>query len=393
MRGHRILIRVVAPAAAVALLAAACGSSKPSSSSTSTTGGSTSGSAVKIGFFGALTGPNAQLGINIDNGVKLAVDQYNAKGQGPKVTLVPYDSQGDPAQAPQLAQKAISDHTVAIVGPAFSGESKAADPIFEQAQIVNVSPSATAVSLAQNGWKYFHRIVANDDAQGPAASDFIAKKLNAKKVAVIDDASEYGKGLADTVASSLTKAGVTVADRESTDPKATDYSATVNKVKAANVDAVYYGGYYSAAALLAKQLHDAGVKASFISDDGTLDQKFVEGAGAAAAEGAYATCACGDVSNTDPTFVSQYQKAFNTAPGTYSAEGYDAANVILQAIGAGKTTGPAINDYLSTINYTGITKTIKFDSKGEVVGNAIYAYQVKNGKFTNLGLISKLIGG
>ncbi|MHB1486156.1 MAG: branched-chain amino acid ABC transporter substrate-binding protein [Acidimicrobiales bacterium] len=175
--------------AVLSVIVAACGSSTKSGSSGGS--GGTSG-AVKIGFFGALTGPNAQLGINIDNGVKLAVDQYNAKNKGPKVTLVAYDSQGDPAQAPQLAQKAISDKTTAIVGPAFSGESKVADPIFEQAGIVSVTPSATAPTLATHGWKYWHRIVGNDSAQGPAAASFITKKLGAKRVAVVDDNSEYG---------------------------------------------------------------------------------------------------------------------------------------------------------------------------------------------------------
>ncbi|MGH9302372.1 MAG: ABC transporter substrate-binding protein, partial [Acidimicrobiales bacterium] len=125
--------------AVMSVIVAACGSSTKAANNPGS-----SPSALKIGFFGALTGPNAQLGINIDNGVKLAVDQYNAKNKSPKVTLVPYDSQGDPAQAPQLAQKAISDKTLAIVGPAFSGESKVADPIFEQAGIVSVTPSATS---------------------------------------------------------------------------------------------------------------------------------------------------------------------------------------------------------------------------------------------------------
>ncbi len=149
---------LLVPAAVVALVAAACGSSSTTSSGTSGSG------PVKIGFFGALTGNNSpQLGININNGVKLAVQQYNAKGGGPKVTLTEYDSQGDPAQAPQLAQKVISDHTVAVVGPAFSGESKVADPIFQQGQIVNVTPSATNPSLATHGWTYWHRAVGNDN--------------------------------------------------------------------------------------------------------------------------------------------------------------------------------------------------------------------------------------
>jgi branched-chain amino acid transport system substrate-binding protein len=391
----RRLIRIAAPTVAVALIAAACGSSTPTKAASGGTSGATTAASVKIGFFGALTGPNAQLGINIDNGAKLAVQQYNAAGKGPKVTLVGYDSQGDPAQAPQLAQKAISDKTVALVGPAFSGESKTADPILEAAGIVNVTPSATAPALADNGFKFFHRVVGNDNTQGPAAADFIAKKLNAKTVAVIDDGSAYGKALADIVNTSLKTDGVSVPERETTDPKATDYSAVVAKINAAKPDVVYYGGYYAAAGLLVKQIRDAGSKAVFVSDDGTDDPKFIDTAGGTNAAGSYVTCACGDVTGTTAgqAFTTAYKTAFSVAPGTYSAEGYDAANDILAAIAVGNTTGATINTFISSHPFTGITKTITFDPKGEVAGGGIYVYQVQGTALASLGLVSKLVGG
>jgi branched-chain amino acid transport system substrate-binding protein len=370
-------------AAVLALVAAACGSS-------STTSSGSSGGAVKIGYFGALTGNNSpQLGINIDNGVKLAVQQYNAKGQGPKVTLVAYDSQGDPAQAPQLAQKVISDHTVAVVGPAFSGESKVADPIFQQGQIVNVTPSATNPTLATHGWTYWHRAVGNDNSQGPAAATLIANKLNDKKVAVIDDNSEYGKGIADIVASGLPKSGATVPVRDHIDPKATDYSATVNAINAGNVNAVFYGGYYQQAGPLVKQLRDAGNKATFVSDDGTNDPGFVAAGGPATA-GSYVTCPCVPTPSTPAgqAFATAYQAAANTAPGTYSAQGFDAANFILAAVRAGNTSGKAINSYLASHSFDGVTGTLKFDSQGEINAPQIEAYQVQNGSLNPTGVIS-----
>jgi branched-chain amino acid transport system substrate-binding protein len=345
---------------------------------------------VKIGYFGALTGSNSpQLGININNGVKLAVQQYNAKGQGPKVTLTQYDSQGDPAQAPQLAQKVITDHTVAVVGPAFSGESKVADPIFQQGQIVNVTPSATNPSLATHGWTFWHRAVGNDNTQGPAAATFIANKLNDKRVAVIDDNSEYGKGIADIVASSLPKSGATVPVRDHIDPKATDYSATVNGINAGNVNAVFYGGYYQNAGPLVKQLRDAGNKATFVSDDGTNDPGFVAAAGPAAA-GAYVTCPCVPTPSTPEgqAFASAYQASTNAAPGTYSAQGYDSANFILAAIRAGNTSGKAIDSYLASHSYVGVTGTLKFNSQGEVSAPQVEAYQVQNGALNPTGVIS-----
>ncbi|HEX6477188.1 MAG TPA: branched-chain amino acid ABC transporter substrate-binding protein [Acidimicrobiales bacterium] len=374
---------VVVPAAVLALVAASCGSS-------STTGSGNSGRAVKVGFFGALTGTNSpQLGINIDNGVKLAVQQYNAKGQGPKVALVPYDSQGNPAQAPQLAQKVITDHTVALVGPAFSGESKMADPILQQGHIVNVTPSATSPGLASHGWTYWHRGVGSDNAQGPAAATYIADKLNDKRVAVIDDNSEYGKGIADIVASSLPTSGATVPVRDHIDPKVTGYSATVKDINAGNVDAVFFGGYYQQAGLLVKQLRDAGNKAAFVSDDGTNDPGFVAAAGPAAA-GSYVTCPCVPTPSTPAgqAFTTAYQSAANTAPGTYSAQGFDAANFILAAIRAGNTSGKAINSYLARHSYNGVLGTLRFNAQGEINAPPVEAYQVQNGSFDPVGVTS-----
>ncbi|MBV8295369.1 MAG: branched-chain amino acid ABC transporter substrate-binding protein [Acidimicrobiia bacterium] len=377
-------LRVIAVAAVFAIAAASCGGSSGTSSS----------NGLKVGFFGALTGSNSpQLGINIRNGEKLAIDQYN-KTAKTKVTLVEYDSQGDPAQAPQLAQRAISDKVVALVGPAFSGESKVADPIFEQAKIPNLTPSATNAKLQLNGWKYFHRLLANDDSQGPADADYISMKLKAAKVAVIDDASEYGKGLADVVRQKLGSA-VTVTD--SVDPKAAagNYSSTVNKVNAGHVDAVFYGGYYADAGPLLKQLRDGQYKGAFESGDGSLDQKLIDEAGATAAEGAYITCACVLAgSSTNPaaqTFATDYKAAFSADPGTYSAEAFDGANAVLKAIAAGNTTGSAIDSYLTSIDFAGITKQIKFDPQGEVQGGGIYMYQVKNGKLTLLGDVKTLV--
>jgi branched-chain amino acid transport system substrate-binding protein len=390
-------IRTLAVVAIIGMAAFACGSSKKSTSTSATTtagSGTTVASSgpVNVGFFRALTGANAQLGINIRNGEKLAITQYNAKGTGPKVNLIEYDSAGDPTAAPALAQKAITDHTVAIVGPAFSGESKAADPIFEQAGIVNISPSATDDALSTQGFKYFHRIIGKNAAQGSAAEKYIAKKIKAKTIAVIDDNQQYSKGIADVVRGAVGADNITAGVNESIDPKAQDYSSTVNKVVAGKVDAIFYGGYYAEGGRLLKQLRDAGVKAPFISDDGAADQKFVDAAGATAAEGASMTLASGDITKVPAAakFVTDYTASSGAAPGTYSGEGYDAANLILAAISAGNTTGKAINDSVTAANYTGITKTIKFDANGDVLGGGVYLYSIQSAKLVFLGLVDDL---
>jgi len=376
---------LVAAAAASALVLSACGGDDNSSSGS---GGSSGGGSATIGFMGAQTGPNAQLGINISNGVELALEQHNAKSGVTQVKLIKYDAQGDPTQATNQAKKALTDKVVGIVGPAFSGESKTAVPILDEAGIPNVSPSATAVSLAQNGWKTWHRVLANDDVQGPGAADFLAKTVGAKTVAVIDDQSEYGKGLADAVRKQLAADSVKVAVNDSINPDASSFSSTVNKVKPANVDAVYFGGYYSAAGKLVKQLRDGGVQGTFMSGDGTLDAQFITGGGAAA-NGALLTCTCSSaVGSTDPAvqkFATDYKAKFNVDPATYSAEGFDATNAILQAIDAGKTSSSDINDFVSSIDFKGVSKQIKFDSKGELANDLLFITEVKDGKLAFLG--------
>jgi branched-chain amino acid transport system substrate-binding protein len=377
----------VAAAGLVAVAMAGCGSSSGGTSSgNGNNGGGTK--TVKIGYFGAITGPNGQLGLNIYQGAKIAIDAYNKTNPKIRINFIKYDTQGDPDQAQGLAPRVVRDGVVGVVGPAFSGESAKADPIFEQGKVPNISPSATNAELQNNGWKYWHRVLANDDVQGPGVADFIVQTLGAKKVAVIDDASEYGKGLADVVDGQVKKDGGQVVDREAIDPKASDYSSTVNKVTSAAPDALFYGGYYAEAAKFVKQLRDGGFNGKFVSGDGTLDQKFIDGAGPAA-EGAYLSCTCVlATASTDPAvqkFINDYKAAWGGNPATYSAEGFDAATALIKAVQAGKTTGPDINSYLSTENFKGVSKHIQWQSNGELSGGTVYIHKVENGKIIALG--------
>jgi branched-chain amino acid transport system substrate-binding protein len=336
---------------------------------------------MKVAFFGALTGDSANLGINEANGVKMAIDQYNKTGPSCQVAALTYDSQGDPAQAPALAQEAIGDKSVVgVVGPAYSGESKAANPIFDEAGLPIITASATNIALSTNNWKIFHRAVGNDAAQGGAVAKFVLEELAAKKVAVVDDASEYGKGIADIVRGKLADADVAPVN-DTIDPRGTDFSSTVTKVQAAAPDAVFYGGYYAAAGVLAKQLRDAGVTAKFVAPDGSEDPGFVTAAGAAA-EGAYLTAPAAPIDKVagGDEFTADYKAMFNVDPGLYSVEGYDATNLFLEAIKAGKHTRKDINDFLSTVDYTGLSKHYTFDDKGELGGTVVvYLYTVEGG--------------
>jgi branched-chain amino acid transport system substrate-binding protein len=374
----------------LALFASACGGDDSDSSSSATTAAASGSAAagdvkcsgVKLGYLGATSGENGALGQNMVDGATIALDEWNAANKDCKIDMQVFDSQGDPTQATPLADKIVQDKAiVALVGPGFSGETKATMPKFDEAGLPIISPSATNAQLQNNGWKTFHRILANDDKQGPAIARLIKSK-GAKKVGVIDDASEYGKGLADTVRKEL--GSLKVAD-DTIDPKASDYSAAVNKMKAAGVDYVFYGGYYAEAAKLVKQMRAAGVTAVFVGGDGSLDQKFIDNAGKDA-EGALIT-ATGAPANVNPDFQKKFNDKYKKDPTLYAPESYDIVNVFLNALAAGKQDRASILNFLTTYDKPGVTKQIKFDSKGEVAGEAVYSYAVSSGKIAGVGVI------
>ncbi|MBB5804938.1 branched-chain amino acid transport system substrate-binding protein [Saccharothrix ecbatanensis] len=382
MSGAR-LGRVLALAAASSLVLAACAGGGG--------GGDAGGevTSVKIGFMGDLTGENSAIVIPPRNGAKMAIDEYNATNPKVKIELVPYDSQGKPDQATSLITKAVTqDKIVGLIGPAFSGESKAIGGQLEESKLPSVSPSATNPGLAQNGWTYWHRVVANDDDQGPGIAEFLVKAKAPKKAFVLSDDQEYSVGLADAVAKSFESASVTV-ERDKFAKDASDYSSTVTKVAASKPDVIVFGGYYAQAGRLLKQLRDGGVTAMFASGDGSLDQQLVTGAGAAAAEGAVLACPCNipsaDVTGPLKEFFDKYKKSANADPAIYATEGYDAATAFIKAVQAGNTTGEKINEYLKTISFDGISKPIKFKANGEPENNAIFVYQVKGGVLKLLG--------
>jgi branched-chain amino acid transport system substrate-binding protein len=370
------VLRVGASMLVLSLVGVACGGSDDSSAD-ACEGNS------KIAFFGALTGDAGNLGINIKKGLDLAVDQYNEANPDAQIDVEAYDSQGDPKQAPALADKAIADACVkGIVGPAFSGESAAVNAKFEEAGLPLITPSATNPDLSKNGWDVFHRALAGDDKQGPgAASRIIADGKT--KVGVIDDNSEYGKGLADIVQTSL---GDKAVELNSLDAESADYSAVITAAKDAGVDAVFFGGYYAAAGKLAKQMADAGVTAQFYSGDGSLDVGFIEAAGPAA-EGAILTCTCAPYDN-NPEFLKAFQDANDGEnPATYAAEAYDAASVFLAAMKDGKTSRGDILKFINSYDAAGVTKQLNWDEAGEVTGSAVYAYEIKGGAIKGIGLI------
>jgi branched-chain amino acid transport system substrate-binding protein len=383
---RRSRFAVIAAAALFGL--SACGGTTNDSSSGSggNSGGGSSSAApacdLKIGFLGALTGPAAGLGVNIEKGAQLAIDQYNEANASCKVQFVKYDSQGDATQAGPLARKAVSDpKVIGLIGPAFSGESTAVDPTFAQGGLPTITASATATDLSTHHWPTFFRNLGNDSTQGPAAAAYITDTLKAKKVFVMDDATPYGKGLANTVKA---KVGSAVVGTDEVQTGQTDFSASVTKVTASGADTLFYGGYYPEAGPLIKQLRNASWKGTMVVGDGVKDPGYVKAAGKAAAEGTVMTCPCLPAALAPKAFFTDYKAKFKVDPGTYGPEAYDAANVFLNGIKSGIKTRPDMLNYVKNYNGKGISKQVSFTSTGETKDIHIYAYKVKNGQIVPL---------
>ena len=394
-RSHRARWRAIALFAVVALAVAACGSDKKKATTGSTS--KPAGKTVALAFVGALTGDNANLGINIRNGARVAVDA--AKKAGVNVELKEFDTTGSPDQASTLKDQFINDDTIiGIVGPAFSGETKAVLKPLEDAGLVMISASATATDIPSTvpGSKVFHRIVPDDDVQGTSAGKYIAQKLKAKTAAYIHDNTDYGKPLAEGTQKAWEAAVVRTVGNAAIDPKSQDFSAAVNSMKSLKPDVIYYGGYYAEAGRLKKQLTDGAVTATFVSGDGTLDKGFIE-AGGAGADGAQISCACNLATEQSKGKLGEFAKAYKKAnrgtdPGTYSSEGYDVASIFIAGIKAGNTTRPKLLDYVEGITqFEGISKTISFEDNGNVKGTDVFFFEVKNGKIELLGSTATLL--
>ena len=387
---HSSIVRLGVALAASSLVLAACGGGGEETGGAPGGGGSEAAATVKIGVMGDLTGENSGIVIPLRNAAQLAFEEYNATNPATKIEMVEYDSQGVPEQATALAQQAINtDKIVGLVGPAFSGESRQVGPILEEGKIPSVTASATNPNLAENGWTYWHRIVGNDNSQGSAVAEYMIRALGTKKAFVIHDNQEYSKGVADVVAKTLTDSSIKVST-DVIDPQGSDYASTINKVKAAAPDAIFYGGYYAQAGRLLKQLRDGGVEAQFLSGDGSLDAGLAKGAGGTNADGAIVSCPClidptGEAGPASKKLADAYKAKFSADTAIYSGEGYDAATAFIEAIKAGKTDTESINEYLKTIDVPGVTKQIKFAENGEPTSSDVYVYLFKGGKYSLLG--------
>jgi len=330
-------------------------------------------SGVNLAMAGALTGANAALGINIIDGAKVAIDQHNKANPNCQVELKPFDTEGDPQKATQVAPQIVADASIiGLLGPAFSGETKATGAIFNQAGLLSLTASATNPALTTNGWTNFFRGLANDAVQGPAVANYMVKTLAFKKVCVVQDNSDYGVGLAETITTGLgSAADAGCAAKVKGGDK--DFSAAVQLVKGASPDAVFYAGYYAEAAPFVQQLRDGGVTAAFVSADGSNDPQFVSQAGSASKD-AILSCPCGPAPDA---YATEYQDFNGAAPGVYSTEGYDLTTIMLTGIDTGIKDRAALINYVKSYNGVGLARTYKWDSTGELSSSLIWIYKVQ----------------
>ncbi|MBC7781786.1 MAG: branched-chain amino acid ABC transporter substrate-binding protein [Proteobacteria bacterium] len=351
---------------------------------------------VKIGLAAPITGPQAHIGIDIRNGAQLAVDDINATGltvggNKIKLELVAEDDEANPTKAATVAQKLVDSKVVAVVGHFNSGASIPASKVYSDAGIPQISPSSTNPKYTQQGFKTTFRVVANDDQQGPVGAKFALDKLKPKTIAVIDDSTAYGQGLADTFEAAAKAGGAKLVAREHTTDKDTDFKAILTKIKGKKPELVFFGGIDPQAGPMVKQMSELGIKAKFMGGDGMQTPNFIKLATDKYAEGAMASMPGlpKDQMPGGAKFLEKFKAKYNAEVELFAPMGYDAVFVFVDAMKRANSTDPAkFLPEVGKTNYQGVIGPIAFDEKGDLKNGPITIYVVKAGKWDTLEVIT-----
>lgn len=410
MKNRRMSVWL-APLAVLAVLGAAC-SNNDNNGGTGEGSGSTAAPVEKMDVTvyaqGAWTGPYNYLVVPSIQGAKLKAQELNDDPSFPAtITIGQADTQGSGDQAPPVVQNVVSDpNTVAVIGPAFSGESFASGDSYEQAGIPFVTQSATNADLSSQGWTYWYRTVAGDVLQGGDDGKFIATVIGSKALFLVNDKEAYGQGLTDQVKKTAVPAGAKIVGEEGVAGGTDDYSAVISQVKSSGADTVFFGGYDADFAKFVKQGKDAGLDVNWMSGDGSVSSTFIDSAGDAAND-VYLSIA----SQLGGDFADKYNAAYGSKASTvpvYAAEGYDAMGLIGEGIKSAIEGGAStpeeirtgIKDYLDGLTtdspYPGVAKDIAFTPEHELTAanedTLLFFYQVKNGEVTPLGDAATVLG-
>ena len=350
---------------------------------------------VKIGTVSPLSGSGAHQGKDIENGARMAIDELNAKGtpvggKQVKWVLQPEDDGADPKMGTAAAQKLVDAGAVAVVGHLNSGTTVPASKIYNSAGIPQISPAATTPLYTRQGYKTAFRVVANDGLVGRTLATYSIKTLHATKIAVIDDRTAFGQGLADEFVKGVKAAGgAEVVSRQFTNDKATDFNAILTQIRARKPDVVFYGGMDAVAGPLLKQMKALGMGAKLVSGDGICSEKLPQLAGDALGNDHVLCVVAGGVTGPEEAaakaFGERYRQRYKMELQTYAPYAYDAVMVFAQAMQQAGSSDPAkFLPALAKVKHQGVTGTIAFDPHGDLLNAALTLYTYRDGKKVKL---------
>jgi len=346
---------------------------------------------VKIGHVGPTSGGIAHLGKDNENGARMAIDELNAKGvtiggKKAKFELFAEDDAGDPKQGTAVAQKLADEKVQGVVGHLNSGTSIPASKVYSDAGIPQISPSATNPKFTRNGYKTTFRVVADDVHLGGTLGRYAVNELHGKSIAVIDDRTAYGQGVAEEFEKAVKASGGSIAERQFTTDKATDFTAILTAVKSKKPDVVFYGGMDAVAGPMIRQMKQLGINAKFMGGDGLCTGELPKLAAGSMADGQVICAEAGGVEGKQKAgmekFKADFKKKFGADVQIYAPYVYDAVNVMVAAMVKAGSSDPKV--YLpvlaKTTNYHGVTGDITFDEKGDIKNGALTLYTYKGEK-------------
>ena len=353
---------------------------------------------VRIGHVGPISGAIAHLGKDNENGARMAIDELNAKGvtiggRKARFELLAEDDAADPRQGTAAAQKLVDSKVNGVVGHLNSGTSIPASRIYSEAGIPQISPSSTNPRFTRQGFKTTFRVVADDVHLGGTLGRYAVQTLKGKNIAVIDDRTAYGQGVADEFEKAVRAAGGNVVGREFTNDKATDFTAILTTLRGKNPDVVFFGGMDAVAGPMLRQMKTLGINAKFVGGDGICSPQLANlAAGTMADDQVYCAKAGGvdkEGEKAMADFNAAFKRKFNTDVQVYAPYVYDAVNVMVAAMLKAGSADPAkyLPELAKTEGFRGVTGTIAFDNKGDIKNGALTLYTYRGGKQAQLAVI------
>jgi branched-chain amino acid transport system substrate-binding protein len=353
---------------------------------------------VKIGHVGPTSGSIAQLGKDNENGARMAIEELNAKGvtiggRKAKFELLAEDDAADPKQGTAAAQKLVDSKVNGVIGHLNSGTSIPASKIYSDAGIPQISPSATNPRFTRQGYKTTFRVVADDVHLGGTLGRYAVDTLKGQRIAVIDDRTAYGQGVADEFEKGVKGKGGTIVDRQFTNDKATDFTAILTTIKSKNPDVVFFGGMNAVAGPMLRQMKQLGINAKFMGGDGICTADLPQLAAGTMADGQVVCAEAGGVEGEAKAgmdkFYADYKKKFGVDVQIYAPYVYDAVNVMVAAMVKAGSAEPAkyLPELAKTAGHKGVTGTISFDEKGDIKNGALTLYTYKGGKREQLAVV------